>query len=72
MAALYAFCREVDDIADNESVAIEIAVGVSRIGARRSTRRATGNAIAAGGSGVQPVIARYGLRRDLFDELLRE
>lgn len=72
MAALYAFCREVDDIADNES--LPIAERRRLLGQWREAIRA------ACGKGVpslpvvrelQPVIAQYGLRYDLFNELLR-
>jgi len=72
MAALYAFCREVDDIADNESVTIEDRRR------RLADWRAAIHAACNQGTPalpvvreLQPVIARYGLRYDLFDELLR-
>lgn len=72
MAALYAFCREVDDIADDESLPVE---------ERRSQLKCWRTEVrAACQSGqpslpvireLQPVIQRYGLPYALFDELLR-
>jgi 15-cis-phytoene synthase len=72
MAALYAFCREVDDVADDESVPAEI---------RRAKLQAWRNDIAKACNGgqpqftvnqeLQPVIQRRGLSFDLFDELLK-
>ena len=72
MAALYAFCREVDDVADDESrpaeerrlrlaewredVARACAQGQPKFGVNRE---------------LMPVIARCGLKFELFDELLR-
>lgn len=72
MAALYAFCREVDDIADEESA--PVAERRARLAEwREDVRRAC-----EGGQPrlpvireLQPVIARQGLRFDLFDELIR-
>lgn len=73
MAALYAFCREVDDIADEDA---RPAAERARLLAewREDIRRAC-----AGGRPrfpvnreLQPVIARHpGLRFELFDELIR-
>lgn len=73
MAALYAFCREVDDIADEDA---RPAAERARLLAawREDIRRAC-----AGGvpefpvnRELQPVIARHpGLRFELFDELIR-
>jgi phytoene synthase len=72
MSALYAFCREVDDVADEESAPVaERRAGLAAW--RADVQRAC-----AGGSPefpvnqeLQPVIRRYGLRFDLFDELLK-
>lgn len=72
MTALYAFCREVDDVADDESVAVP----------DRRKRLAYWRAdIARACAGetpeipvnreLQPVIAAYHLPFSLFDELLR-
>jgi phytoene synthase len=73
MAALYAFCREVDDVADEESAPVEERR--ARLTAWRTDVRA---ACLQGGTPqfpvsreFQPVIARYHLAFDLFDELLR-
>ena len=72
MTALYAFCREVDDVADEESVPVE----------ERRTRLAAWRADisrACGGGKpefrvnqeLQPVIAAHKLPFALFDELIR-
>jgi len=72
MAALYAFCREVDDIADDESLPIEERRH------RLSLWRGDVRAACDGGvpslpvvQELQPVIAQYGLTYSRFDELLR-
>lgn len=72
MTALYAFCREVDDVADEESVPVET---------RRTQLAAWREDIARACKGerpefvvnqeLQPIIARDGLRFELFDELIR-
>ncbi|HEU5396839.1 MAG TPA: presqualene diphosphate synthase HpnD [Verrucomicrobiae bacterium] len=72
MAALYAFCREVDDVADDESVpAADRRAGLARW--RDDIRRACDN-----GSPefpvnreLQPVIRKFPLPFELFDELIR-
>ncbi|MDW8308750.1 MAG: presqualene diphosphate synthase HpnD [Verrucomicrobiales bacterium] len=72
MSALYAFCREVDDVADETSA--PLAERRARLAAwREDLRRA-----ATGGQPqlpvnreLQPVIARYRLPLELFDELLQ-
>lgn len=71
MAALYAFCREVDDIADEETAPVE------QRRERLNHWRAEVHEACRGGKPtlpvvreLQPVIARYGLRSDLFEELL--
>src|SRR5258707_7069092 len=72
MSALYAFCREVDDVADEEQVPVE----------QRSARLALwrediGRACSGGApqfcvnQELQPIIWRYGLPFELFDELIR-
>jgi phytoene synthase len=72
MAALYAFCREVDDIADEDSA--PVADRRARLARWREELRAAFD----GGQPslpvireLQPVIARYHLPFDLFDELLK-
>jgi len=72
MAALYAFCREVDDVADDESAPVEV---------RRAKLQAWRADIAKACDGgqpqfsvnqeLQPVIQRRGLSFALFDELLK-
>ena len=72
MTALYAFCREVDDVADEESSPVET---------RRAQLAAWRADIARACQGgrpefrvnqeLQPIIARDGLRFELFDELIR-
>lgn len=72
MSALYAFCREVDDAADEEQTPVE----------ERRTRLAEWRAdirrACDGGSPqfpvnreLQPVIQQFGLRFELFDELVK-
>jgi phytoene synthase len=72
MSALYAFCREVDDVADEES---------RTVGERRESLSAWREDIQRACSGgkptfptnreFQPVIQRYQLPFALFDELIR-
>ena len=72
MAALYAFCREVDDATDEDSLPVS---------QRRETLaawRADVQRACGGGQPefpvnreLQPVIQQFGLRFELFDELLR-
>jgi phytoene synthase len=72
MTALYAFCREVDDVADDESVPVE---------ERRRALAAWRDDIGRACSGacpefpvnreLQPIIAAHKLRFALFDELIR-
>src|SRR6266704_1615772 len=72
MSALYAFCREVDDAADDESIPIE---------RRRETLASWRADIARACAGktpqlrvnqeLQPFIAQHRLPFELFDELIR-
>jgi phytoene synthase len=72
MTALYAFCREVDDVADDESAPVE---------QRRAALAAWRDDIARACSGgapqfpvnreLQPIIAAHKLPFALFDELIR-
>ncbi len=72
MSALYAFCREVDDVADDESVPEET---------RREQLKEWREDIRLACEGgdprfpvnreVKPVAARFGLRLELFEELIR-
>ena len=72
MSALYAFCREVDDVADNESVPVEKRreqLAAWRADIRRAcdgeTPQFTVN------RELQPVIREYRLPFPLFDELIK-
>ncbi len=72
MAALYAFCREVDDVADEDSR--PVAERTQMLEAWREDVRAA----CSGGAPcfpvnreLEPVIRAYGLRFELFDELIR-
>ncbi len=72
MSALYAFCREVDDIADNESIPAEQRR--NQLGAwRADVRRACGTESPQFkvNRELQPVIQRYHLPYQHFDELLQ-
>ena len=72
MSALYAFCREVDDVADEDSVPVEQRrAGLAAW--REDVRRACGGGRPefAVNQELQPVIQRFGLRFDLFDELIK-
>ena len=72
MSALYAFCREVDDVADEDSV----PVGQRRTQLaewREDIRRAceNGSPQFAVNRELQPVIREFHLRFALFDELIK-
>jgi phytoene synthase len=72
MSALYAFCREVDDIADTESVSAEQRR--SQLAAwRADVRRACGTELPemAVNRELQPVIRQYHLPFEYFDALLQ-
>src|SRR5580692_12235548 len=72
MSALYAFCREVDDVADEESVPVEARR--ERLAAWRADVR-----LACDGARpqfpvnqeLQSFIQKHHLRFELFDELLK-
>jgi phytoene synthase len=72
MAVLYAFCREVDDVADEDAVPTEIR-RVRLAEWREDIRLACdgGAPRFAVNQEFQPVIRQYGLRFELFDELIR-
>lgn len=72
MAALYAFCREVDDVADEETK--PVAERRALLAAWREDIRAAcncGSPRFAVNQELQPIIARYRLPFALFDELVR-
>jgi phytoene synthase len=72
MSALYAFCREVDDVADEETEGVEVRR--ERLAAwREDVRRACegGRPEFAVNVELQAVIERYRLPFDYFDELIK-
>jgi phytoene synthase len=72
MSALYAFCREVDDVADEETK--PVAERRRQLSAwREDIRRACENKSPQFplNREFQPVIQQYGLRYELFDELIK-
>jgi len=72
MSALYAFCREVDDVADEESVPVEKRR--AQLAAwRADVRRACENSAPefAVNQELQPFIREHRLRFELFDELIK-
>jgi phytoene synthase len=72
MSALYAFCREVDDVADNESVPVEkrrADLAAWREDVRCACAGAQPNFVV--NRELQPVIAQYRLPFKYFDELIR-
>src|SRR5208337_2892721 len=72
MSALYAFCREVDDVADEESAPLEKR-RAELAAWREDVRRAVdgGAPEFAVNRELQPVIAQYRLPFPHFDELIR-
>ena len=72
MAVLYAFCREVDDVADDESIPVETR-RASLAAWREDVRRACegGSPQFTVNQELQPVIAQYRLTFGHFDELIR-
>jgi len=72
MAALYAFCREVDDVVDSETNPLQMRrerLAAWRIDVRRACEKETPQF--AVNQELQPVIARYHLPFALFDELIQ-
>jgi len=72
MSALYAFCREVDDVADEETR--PVAERREQLSAwREDIRRACENKSPQFplNQEFQPVIQHYGLRFELFDEVIK-
>ena len=71
MAVLYAFCREVDDVADEDSLPVaERRAGLAAW--RDDVQRACdgGSPQFPVNQELQPVIRQFGLRFELFDELI--
>jgi phytoene synthase len=72
MSALYAFCREVDDVADEDSVPVEERR--RQLAAwRQDLQLACGNSLPAKPTNreLQPVIRKFGLAFELFDEVIK-
>ncbi len=72
MSTLYAFCREVDDVADEESVPTEVRR--QRLPAwREDVRKACtgGDPEFVVNREFQPVIRQFGLKFELLDELIK-
>jgi phytoene synthase len=72
MSALYAFCREVDDVADDESVPTEKR-RADLAAWREDIRRACAGEAPefSVNRELQPFIQRHHLRYELFDELIK-
>jgi phytoene synthase len=72
MSTLYAFCREVDDVADEESAPVE-KLRRQLADWRADVQRACANEIPqfAVNRELQPVIRQFNLRFELFDDLLK-
>lgn len=72
MTALYAFCREVDDVADEESVPVDER-RIQLAAWREDVRIACsgGSPQFAVNRELQPVIKQHNLRFELFDELIK-
>ena len=72
MAALYAFCREVDDIADDESVPVDVRAAKLQAWRADLKKACDGHDPQfAVNRELQPVIQRRKLDFQLFDELLK-
>jgi phytoene synthase len=72
MSALYAFCREVDDVADNHKIPIEerrIGLSSWRADIRRACNGETPERLV--NQELQPFIIHHKLPFSLFDELIR-
>jgi len=72
MSALYAFCRNVDDVADEDSAPVEQrrqALADWRADVKRACEN--GSPEFAVNRELQPVIQKYSLRFELFDELIK-
>ena len=72
MSALYAFCREVDDVADEDAAPVEER-RTRLAGWRADVKRACDNQLPQFpvNRELQSVIQKYSLRFDLFDELIK-
>jgi phytoene synthase len=72
MSALYAFCREVDDVADDKTVPAEKR-REQLAEWRADVKRACENQLPKFpvNQELQPIIRKFGLRFELFDDLLK-
>ena len=72
MSALYAFCREVDDVADDETVPVETR-RAQLAEWRADVKRACDNQSPQFpvNQELQPIILQFNLRFELFDDLLK-
>jgi phytoene synthase len=74
MSALYAFCREVDDVADEESIPAEERrrqLAAWREDVARACGKLPGEPTFVVNQELRPVIQQNGLPYELFDELIR-
>lgn len=72
MSALYAFCREVDDVADNDDLPVAQRQALLETWRQDIRRACDGHVPELPVNGeLQPIIARYRLPYELFDELIR-
>lgn len=72
MATLYAFCREVDDVADEESVPVaERQAGLNRWKADIKRACEKGRPELTVNRELQPYIEQYAIPLELFEELIR-
>jgi phytoene synthase len=72
MSALYAFCREVDDVADEETVPLETRrAGLGEWRADIRTACDQGTPHFPVNQELRPIIARHRLKFEHFDELIR-
>ncbi len=72
MSALYAFCREVDDVADDENVPTEKRreqLAEWRADVKRACENQSPQFLT--NKELQPVIQKFSLRFELFDELIK-
>src|SRR5260221_7851623 len=72
MSALYAFCREVDDVADEDSAPVEKRhEGLSAWRADVCQACESGQPQFAVNQELQPIIKQFRLPFELFDELIK-
>src|SRR5215469_13902930 len=72
MSAFYAFCREVDDVADEDSAPVEHRreqLSLWRTDVKRACENQTPQFPV--NRELQPVIQKFSLRFELFDEIIK-